>query len=135
MKPITQILLAIGATTLSTCALACGPTTYAGTFQMKGGIVTIDEAPRCSGDFVYREWKTPQKPYKGKPALRLYSHDSSSYGSSVHFKRKSGAEYILTVPPDAQAPTGDTDYMDRLRLTIIDKDGTRREQTLMRIED
>lgn len=134
MKPISKALLAINLATLSTSVFACASTTFPGTYRLADRTVTVDEKPRCSRGYTYREWTPHQRPRHGKAALTLFSDIDSSTPSRIQFNRRSGAKYILTAPHSAFAPNSNTDRMDRLRLTIIEPNGTKTSQTLKRID-
>ena len=119
----------------SITALACSPNSFDGTFSLNGKTIIIQEKPRCSAQFVYQEWKPPQRPYKSKPLLRLKGTSYYYAGShqEVHFKNGL-TEYILSVPDDAKTVEGQyEDVKDKLTLSILTKGRQKHRYTLRRI--
>lgn len=137
MKTMNILVKTFAAFSIASCsitALACSPNSFDGTFSLNGKTITIQEKPRCSAQFVYQEWKPSQRPYKGKPLLRLKgtSYYYAGNRQEVHFK-KGSAEYILSVPDDAKTVEGQyEDVKDKLTLSILMKGRQEHFYTLRR---
>lgn len=131
MNTLTKTLIAAGLAIVSTSALACADTPYNGNYTGGGKTISVYERERCGGTHVYREWAPDQKPAMrtGTPMLKLFSFDTEDY-ANVHFKRRNGLEYVLSIPEGVEPTEGGA---ERLNLEIREDGKTVNQYQLKRI--
>lgn len=131
MNTLTKTILAAGLAIVSSSAFACAENPYEGNFSDGTKTISVYETERCSGHYVFREWAPDQKPTmrEGRPMLKLFSIDTPDYGN-IHFKRRNGQEYVLSIPEGAY----DSTYMaTRINLDIRKDGESLNSYTLKRI--
>ena len=133
MRTLIKPLAILAFVASSSVAFACSQNPYDGTYVLNGKTVTITEKPRCSYQFIYQEWRPSQRPYKGKPLIRLKSAYTGNF-NDVHFKKRA-TEYILTIPKDAKPfeKDGNEDIVDKITLDVLRHGKPKQTYTLRRI--